>query len=91
MSLEVPARVRGEGPMKLDVKLTGTAEITYHGVGPDGAKPTEGYHARVWLQEGSTDTATKVITLETGSNDRADNMQAFAKTALELLLRELSG
>ncbi len=34
--------------------------------------------------------ATKVITLETGNNDRAGNMQVFAKTALELLLKELS-
>src|SRR3974390_2083060 len=34
--------------------------------------------------------ATKVITLETGSNDRADNMQVFARTALNLLLQELS-
>lgn len=34
--------------------------------------------------------ATKVITLETGSSDRAGNMQVFAKTALELLLQELS-
>ncbi|WP_024517742.1 CinA family protein [Bradyrhizobium sp. Tv2a-2] len=34
--------------------------------------------------------ATKVITLETASNDRAGNMQVFAKTALELLLKELS-
>lgn len=34
--------------------------------------------------------ATKVITLETGSSDRADNMQVFAKTALELLLQQLS-
>jgi len=33
--------------------------------------------------------ATKVITLETGSSDRAGNMQTFAKTALELLLKEL--
>jgi len=33
---------------------------------------------------------TKVITLETGSHDRAGNMQVFAKTALELLLQELS-
>jgi nicotinamide-nucleotide amidase len=32
---------------------------------------------------------TKVITLETGSKDRQANMQAFAKTALTLLLREL--
>jgi PncC family amidohydrolase len=33
---------------------------------------------------------TKVITLETGSSDRAGNMQVFAKTALELVLKELS-
>ena len=31
-----------------------------------------------------------VLTLETGSNDRQANMQAFAKTALELLLKNLS-
>ncbi len=34
--------------------------------------------------------ATTVITLETGSNDRQGNMQEFAKTALNLLLRNLS-
>ena len=32
---------------------------------------------------------TSVITLETGSNDRAENMQVFAATALKLLLKEL--
>lgn len=31
----------------------------------------------------------QVMTLETGSNDRLGNMQAFAKTALELLLKRL--
>ncbi|MFB9263181.1 CinA family protein [Bradyrhizobium erythrophlei] len=31
----------------------------------------------------------QVITLETGSNDRQANMQAFAKAALELLLKNL--
>jgi PncC family amidohydrolase len=35
-------------------------------------------------------TATTVITLETGSNDRQGNMQEFAKTALNLLLKTLS-
>ena len=34
--------------------------------------------------------AEAVITLETGSNNRQANMQAFAKAALELLLRNLS-
>jgi nicotinamide-nucleotide amidase len=33
--------------------------------------------------------AEKAITLETGSGDRQGNMQAFAKTALELLLDNL--
>jgi PncC family amidohydrolase len=33
--------------------------------------------------------ATSVITLETGSNDRQANMHEFAKTALELLLKNL--
>jgi nicotinamide-nucleotide amidase len=32
----------------------------------------------------------QVITLETGSDDRQANMQAFAKAALELLLKNLS-
>lgn len=32
----------------------------------------------------------QVITLETGSNDRQANMQAFARAALELLLKNLS-
>src|SRR5512133_3204158 len=34
--------------------------------------------------------AEAAITLETGSSDRAANMQAFAKAALELLLQNLS-
>jgi len=34
-------------------------------------------------------TTTSVITLETGGNDRQANMHQFAKTALELLLKEL--
>ena len=32
---------------------------------------------------------TSVITLETGNNDRQANMHAFARTALELLLKNL--
>ena len=36
-------------------------------------------------------STTSVITLETGSNDRAGNMQVFAATALKLLLKELDG
>ena len=35
------------------------------------------------------DRRTRVITLETGSNDRVANMQAFASAALNLLLQNL--
>jgi PncC family amidohydrolase len=35
-------------------------------------------------------SATSVITLETESNDRQANMQAFAKSALDLLLKQLT-
>src|SRR3981189_2952046 len=35
--------------------------------------------------------AAAVFTLETGSGERQGNMQAFAKTALELLLKNLAG
>jgi nicotinamide-nucleotide amidase len=35
-------------------------------------------------------TETSTTTLETGSSDRLANMHEFARTALELLLRELS-
>ena len=35
--------------------------------------------------------AAEVITLETGRNDRAANMHAFAEAALRLLLRKLEG
>ncbi|HEU0147490.1 MAG TPA: CinA family protein, partial [Bradyrhizobium sp.] len=34
-------------------------------------------------------TETSVITLETGNNDRFDNMQVFAKLALESFLKRL--
>jgi nicotinamide-nucleotide amidase len=37
-----------------------------------------------------TGTETSAITLETGSTDRLANMHEFARTALELLLNELS-
>jgi nicotinamide mononucleotide (NMN) deamidase PncC len=35
-------------------------------------------------------TETSAITLETGSSERLENMHEFARTALDLLLKELS-
>jgi nicotinamide-nucleotide amidase len=54
--------------------------------GPTGNRYGDAAGHSCMAVAGST---TSVITLETGSNDRQANMQAFAKTALELLLKQL--
>src|SRR5206468_937391 len=52
-TLEVPPTARGQAAKTTAMKIASTTEITFQAVGPDGAKLTEGYHARVWLQEGT--------------------------------------
>jgi nicotinamide-nucleotide amidase len=54
--------------------------------GPTGNRYGDAAGHSCMAVAGST---TSVITLETGSNDRAGNMQVFAATALKLLLKEL--
>src|SRR5262249_29505857 len=58
--VEVSAKNKGDEAGRLAVKITDQTHITYNGVGPDGAKPTAGYHAQVWLADGSKDTAAEV-------------------------------
>jgi hypothetical protein len=65
ITLEVPAAVRGEEPMKVVVKLGGQAAVSYFNVGPDKAKIAEGMQARVWLEGGSKDTAARVVLMGT--------------------------
>jgi hypothetical protein len=50
------------------VKLTDKTDASYDQVGPGGAKPTAGYTARVWLEDGSADTAERVSFLGRGLN-----------------------
>jgi RNA polymerase sigma factor (sigma-70 family) len=62
-TLEIPARGRGDDAQeakKIDVKIGDKTVVTYHGVGPDAARPTEGYGARVRLQDGAKDVAAGV-------------------------------
>jgi nicotinamide-nucleotide amidase len=54
--------------------------------GPTGNRYGDAAGHSCMALAGST---TSVITLETGSNDRQANMQAFTKTALGLLLKQL--
>src|SRR5207237_163849 len=44
----------------VEVKLTPQTQITFRGVGPDGARPTVGDNAQVSLVDGSKDTAARV-------------------------------
>src|SRR5262249_56834093 len=43
-----------------ETKTADKPAVTYFAVPQGGAKPTEGYTAAVWLEPGSTDTATRV-------------------------------
>jgi RNA polymerase sigma factor (sigma-70 family) len=60
VTLTIAALERGAEPRRLDLRLTDKTEITYFGVRPNGARPTEGYAATVWLQAGSSDIAARV-------------------------------
>jgi RNA polymerase sigma factor (sigma-70 family) len=61
LTLSIAPRERGEEPGKVDIKLDDKTDTAYFQVGPDGARPTEGHVARVWLADGSKDTAGKIF------------------------------
>jgi RNA polymerase sigma factor (sigma-70 family) len=47
--------VRGETPEKVVVMIGEKTRVTYNGVGPNGATPTEGYGADVRFEQGAKD------------------------------------
>ena len=65
-TLGSPAKGKGAGataaiPAKsLDITIPEKAKVTFSGVTTGGAKVTEGYHAGVFLKEGTPDMATAV-------------------------------
>jgi RNA polymerase sigma factor (sigma-70 family) len=70
MTLKVPPEVRGGEPRNADVKIAATTEITFNDVGPGEAKLTEGFYARVWLQEAAPDTAARIIMFKSTGRGR---------------------
>jgi len=64
--LEVLPQVRGEDGKNVEVKIAGTTEFSFAGVGPNEAKLTEGYQARVWLQDSDKNTAAKIFLFKAG-------------------------
>jgi RNA polymerase sigma factor (sigma-70 family) len=60
LTMEVPPAARGGEPKKVVFNLGAKCSIGYRNVGPGGAKPVAGQVAKVWLAEGSKDTASDV-------------------------------
>jgi RNA polymerase sigma factor (sigma-70 family) len=58
-TVELPPAERGAEGKRVEVKITDRTRVVYMGVGPDGARLTEGYAAQVWLEDGSA--ATQVM------------------------------
>ena len=59
-TVENPPTERGGEPKRTEVKITAKSKLAFYGVGPDGAKISEGMMAMARLADGSTDTATHV-------------------------------
>jgi RNA polymerase sigma factor (sigma-70 family) len=60
VTVAIQPQVRGDEPTKMEIKLGDKSAVVYQNVGPDGAKMTEGYMARIWLENGSKDRAAKI-------------------------------
>jgi RNA polymerase sigma factor (sigma-70 family) len=66
-TVELPARARGEEAKTVEVKISPKTRIVYFGVGPDGAKMTEGYVAQARLVDGPNQHAAEVMFSKPGS------------------------
>jgi RNA polymerase sigma factor (sigma-70 family) len=60
LTLALLPQRKGEQPRTKEIKLSGKTELAYFGIGPDGARPTKGYQAKIWLEQGSADTAARI-------------------------------
>jgi hypothetical protein len=60
LTLEGPPDKKNGTAVRRDFKLTPRTEIVYSGVPKDAQRPTVGYHATVWLAEGSADVVARV-------------------------------
>lgn len=67
ITLEIPPVARRDADAvatRVDYKIDDKTQITYQNVGPGGDRPAEGQFARVWLADGSKDTAATILLAE---------------------------
>jgi hypothetical protein len=60
ITLEVPSKIKGEGAKSREIRIA-EAKVIYNNVPTGGAKPAEGYLARVWLEPGEEAVAVRVL------------------------------
>jgi hypothetical protein len=64
VTIEQPARTRGDDPQKLEIKLDDKASLSFNNVVLGAASMTEeGQSAMIWLRDGSKDTAERVVVM----------------------------
>ena len=90
-AVETPPTERGGAPGKAAVKVGDKAAVSYHGVGPNGAKPTEGYEVSVQFEAGSKEVAASVSFIGAGRvgrvADRTGVVLAVAADGKSVTLR----
>jgi hypothetical protein len=69
-TVEQPAKARGEEPKRTEITLTAKTKQVFFGVGPGGAKITEGMTAQARLLDGSPGTASLVVFGKSGERPR---------------------
>src|SRR5262249_12568348 len=60
ITLQTSPKNKGDEASRSDLKVSEATRMTFHGVGPDGAKPAAGLTAVVWIADGGRDTAVRV-------------------------------
>jgi len=92
LTIETPGGGREERiePMKHDIKISDKTRLVYFQIPAGGDHLAEGYLARIWLADGSKDTADKIF-LEAGAKARDDGslrgrISAIAKDGKSITL-----
>jgi hypothetical protein len=91
ITLELPAKKKGQTPAKVRLKLDEQTKRSYALVPFFEERPTVGYFATVWLRAGSKDTAGSAVFRGTNGNlpapELSGTVSAVAKDGREITLK----
>ena len=90
-TLEIPPAERGAEAKKIEIKIADKTTVKYSGIGPNEAKPTQGYQAKVLLAEGSKEVAATITFMgmrNIRNPDIAGKVSAVAKDGKMITVEE---